>query len=101
MSRRPYFDLPPGPELARRNRRHAAELEAWPAGALRACELLEERFLGWNPSYRHAHWADGGEDPAGFYARNPRHKHMEPFAYGATAADLAAAIQSWHWDPPA
>lgn len=97
----PYFDLPPGPELARRNRRRAAEQEGWPDGALGACEMLDERYPGWSPGYRHVHWAYGGEEPAGYYARSPHHKHMEPFAYGATPEDLAAAIQSWCWEPPA
>jgi hypothetical protein len=79
-----YFDLPPGPELAWRNRRIIAARIGWPAGALEACEAVEKARPDWDP-----YWRDG------FYAtrRGPRTRGEQP-VYGADAAALLAAIEA-------
>lgn len=84
---KPYFDLPPGPELYRRNRRLAAKREGWPRGVLQACEKLDARCPGWQSS-----WSDGR-----YSAFRDGRRHGEPHAYGATPAKLIAVIKAWRW----
>lgn len=83
---------PTGPELADKNRRVLAERLHWPAGAVEACEQIETEAPGWAVT-----WAKGGDltwTRPGYYAQ-PTHwprAGMRPFAYGATPAELRAAI---------
>ncbi len=93
MAVEPYFDLPPGPQLAWRNRRLAAEREAWPAEALEACERIERTHPGWSPSWRTPNTIKGWEAPAGFYAR-PAGTLRGGYSYGADAAALVRTIEA-------
>lgn len=84
--------LPPGPELAARNRRILAERLNWPDGALDACERLDRP--GWSANYRRE-----GCGPAGFYGTHKCARGPEVEVYGPTADDLDAAIAG-HRCPP-
>lgn len=90
----PYFDLPPGDDLAWRNRRIIAERMHWPDGALEACETIERQYPAWYPNWRPANTIKGFEAPAGYYAvRRDRRRDERP-AYGADPAALLAAIKA-------
>lgn len=90
----PYFDLPPGPELARRNRLIFADRQHWPAGAVVVCEEIEHSHPAWSVSWREENTISGFEAPAGFYAdRRQGRRHLEPPLYGSTGPELVNAIR--------
>jgi hypothetical protein len=89
----PYFDLPPGDELAWRNRRTIAERTGWPAGAVDACEQIEAAHPTWDVGWRPANTIRGFEAPAGFYATY-RGTWASARAYGADPATVTAAIEA-------
>lgn len=52
----------------RRNVRLMAERAKWPAGALEACERLEDAYPGWTLWWARANTVKGFERPEGFIA---------------------------------
>ena len=88
-----YFDLPPGRELAERNRRIIGERCGWPPRAVKRCEMIEAFHPDWYPV-----WSPGGtatRPRPGFYARRWQPERDEQPLYGADAAELATAIDEW------
>jgi hypothetical protein len=92
---------PPGPELARKNRRLIASRLGWPDGAVEACEAIDADNPRWHTSYRHAD--ERRKQPAGFYALHGDSTAYEPVPYGATPDELRKAIadhrpaRPWYW----
>lgn len=86
--------LPPGPELAARNRRVFARLENWPAGVVEVCEAIDVAHPGW-----HSSWSG----PIGYYATRPGVNYLDengvrkpmPPVYSETADALVEAIEDW------
>jgi hypothetical protein len=91
----PYFDLPPGAELARRNRLLIADRLSWPAGTVVACEEIEQEHPGWSVWWRGENTIRGFEAPAGFYAGREDWWHGERPVYGATGTELAEKMKAW------
>lgn len=78
--------LPPGPELAWRNRRLMAARGRWPDGALEVCEEIETAHPDWSVGWRSENTIRGFESPAGFYAdRRHSRRHLERALYGPRA----------------
>jgi len=101
-----YFDLPPGRELAARNRRIIADRASWPERAVKQCEMIESYHPDWYPM-----WSAGDmplRPERGFYALRWDYERGERPIYGATAAELATRIDEWKqsaaaqsvWPPP-
>ena len=80
-----------------KNRRTLAERLGWPAGALEACEEVEQEHPEWHISYS----SGGGRtwSRAGFYAKRKAAWRPEPAPYGANTDELVAAIQAWQAPP--
>lgn len=95
----PYFDLPPGAELARRNRLLIADRTGWPEGALMVCEEIEHTYPEWSVSWRRENTIKGFEAPAGFYAERRRGRHLDKPLYGYSDEELVAQIKLWRPDP--
>ncbi|MCW2768489.1 MAG: hypothetical protein JWO11_4448 [Nocardioides sp.] len=96
----PYFDLPPGNDLARRNRLLIADRTGWPPGVVSECERIEYVYPDWAVSWRHENTIKGFERPAGFYAdRRTGRRHLERPLYGAVGKVLEAQIKAWRPDP--
>lgn len=83
-----------GPELARMNRMITAAREAWPDGALEACEKLEAATTGWSIG-----WSRGGNrtwvEP-GYYATRIDWHYTDTaprYLHAATVDELATAIE--------
>jgi hypothetical protein len=91
----PYFDLPPGPELARRNRLFIADRTGWPPDAVSVCERIEHTYPEWSVNWRHENVIHGFEAPAGFYASRRDWWHGERPVHGATGKALEAQIKAW------
>ena len=83
---------PPGVELAWKNRRLFAEREAWPEGAVEACEDIEREHPDWYPNYSHGGTLGRQHRDAGYYAGRRGAPWEEPPAYGANPQELTAAI---------
>lgn len=90
----PDSDLPPGEELAWRNRRIIAERTGWPAGALEACEQIQAAHPAWDVNWRDANTIKGFEAPAGFYAVRLDARGPERATYGPDPDTLVAAIEA-------
>lgn len=99
--------MPPGPDLARRNRVVVAERCGWPHGTVEVCEWLEQQYPGWRVSWLDANDIRGWERPAGWCATRddvslpggdelrrlpedgvPR----DPYVFGASVAELTERI---------
>lgn len=82
-------------DLPRHNRRVIAERIGWPDGAVEACDWIEQAYPEWIPGWQHESKIRGFERPEGYYATRQGGHSGEPDLYGATAEDLAAAIEAW------
>jgi hypothetical protein len=82
---RPYFDLPPGDQLARRNRLLVADRCGWPAGTVAVCEQIDQDYPDWFPV-----WYEPGK---GFLAGRQDWRHGERAVYGATGEELIEQIK--------
>lgn len=87
------FDLPPGRELACRNRHVIAARVGWPDGAAEACEMIEMQHPDWYPNW----WGGGSiwQPEPGFYARRWDSHRDDKALYGPTAWELTNAIDEW------
>lgn len=92
-----------GPQTLAANRRLIAERCGWPDGAADACGRLDAQWPrepywdGTRPRW-YTFWSPGpvGAEPRpGFYAVRESARAWEPPAFGATPAELVAAVEAW------
>lgn len=78
-----------------RNRRVFAQRQGWPAGAVEACEAIEQAYPTWRPTWSPASIIRGFERPAGYLAtRQGGTRRDEPPAFGVTPQELVADIEA-------
>ena len=91
----PYFDLPPGPELAGRNRQLIAERIGWPEGAVELCEEIEQAHPDWSVFWLPENTIEGFERPSGFMARRRDWYGREKTLHAYSDTALRAKIMAW------